>query len=71
MDKKIAEYKKEHPIGQSFHSGLYGFQRYRDCLDLSGCVYPTLRQAQLARARAAENVDVLDAFFALRDFRRS
>ena len=47
------QYKKEHPVRQSFHSGRWGFERCGDCVNLNRMVYRTKRAAQLARAREA------------------
>ena len=45
------DYKKRHPVNQASHTGLWGYARVYDCLDLSRCYYKTRRAAQLARAR--------------------
>ena len=51
--KGINQYKQAHPIGRAFHTGLWGFARVHDCLDLSQCIYRTRRAAEMARADAA------------------
>ena len=55
IEKKVFldDFKKNLPIGQSFHSGGWGFDRVLGCLNLNKCTFKSKRAAQLARARAA------------------
>ena len=50
----VAEYKSENPVGRSFHSGLWGYERYLDGLNLNRCIYGSKRAAEMARAEDAE-----------------
>ena len=49
----VAEIKKGEPVGRSTHTGLWGFERVHDCLNLNRCIYPSERSAKIARHRAA------------------
>ena len=49
----VAEIKKSEPVGQSSHTGKWGFERVHDCLNLNRCIYPTERSAKIARHKAA------------------
>ena len=46
-----AEYNKAYPVVQAFHTGLWGFERIYDSVNLNRCVYKTRRAAELARDR--------------------
>lgn len=50
---QIKTFKKSHPIGRNFHTGLYGFVRVMGCLNLNRCIYKTKRSAEMARAQQA------------------
>jgi hypothetical protein len=50
---KVEAFKKAHPVGQSFSSGKWGFERACDCLNLNRCIYDSKRAAEMARAEAA------------------
>lgn len=43
--------KREHPIVQAFHTGLWGYARYLDCVDLNQCVYKSKAAAERARKK--------------------
>jgi hypothetical protein len=49
----IANFKSSHPVGQSFHTGKWGFDRVCDCLNLNRCIYSSRKAAEMARAEAA------------------
>lgn len=49
----IAGYKAGHPVGRSFHTGLFGYERYLDGLNLNRCTFSTKRAAEMARAKEA------------------
>ena len=51
--KLIAEYKESHPVNQSFHTGLWGYERVMDCLNLNKCTYKSELSAKQARGKAA------------------
>lgn len=53
MTESEKEIIKEYPVGQSFHTGKWGYARVLDCLDLSKCIYRTKRAAVIARNRLA------------------
>jgi hypothetical protein len=42
----------KHPVGQSFHSGGWGWQRVNDCLNLNTCTFPTKMAATRNRNHA-------------------
>ena len=54
MKRLIAEYKTEHPIRRSLHTGLWGYERYLNGIDLNRCTFETKRAAEAARAKDAE-----------------
>lgn len=39
------EFSKQYPISQNKHSGLFGFERVYNCLNLNKCIYKTVQQA--------------------------
>ena len=39
------------PIGQNFHTGLWGFLRVNGGLNLNECVYKTHKSATIARTK--------------------
>lgn len=48
------QYTKRYPIHQARNTGLYGFERVHDCLDLSKCVYSSRQLAGRVRRSAYE-----------------
>lgn len=50
----IESYKSAHPIGQSSSSGLWGFARVNDCLNLNKCSFKSKQTASRYRTEAAE-----------------
>ncbi len=52
----IEKIKKELPVSQSSHTGLWGFERVMGCLNLNRCIYRTERSAILARAKWARDI---------------
>lgn len=61
-DQLIADIKAAEPVGQSSHTGMWGFERVHDCLDLNRCIYPTERSAKIARHKAAvRHVSMLES----------
>ena len=50
----IKEFKAHHPVARCLHSGLWGYERRYDCLNLNRCIYTTKRAAEMARGRDAE-----------------
>ena len=49
----VKNFKANHPIGQDFHTGLYGYARIHDCLDLRFCTFKSEKSAQIARGKQA------------------
>lgn len=52
-DQLIAEYKEKHPVRSSRDTGLWGFERVQDCINLNKMTYRSERAAKVARHRAA------------------
>ena len=46
------EFCRTHPVVQAFHTGLWGYERVYDCVNLNRCIYKSERAAKLAREKA-------------------
>ncbi len=56
--KKYASYKefaKDFPIQQAVNTGLFGYERVYDCINLTRCIYKTRSEAGKARKQNFED----------------
>ena len=52
--REIEKFRSANPVRQSHHTGLWGFARVYDSLDLNRCIYASKRAAEMARSEAAQ-----------------
>ena len=61
IKKREEELKKNNPVRQSSQSGLWGFERVGDCINLNRCVYESEHTAKIARSKWASDVASIEA----------
>jgi hypothetical protein len=50
------------PVCQNFHTGLWGFEKVNNALDLKKCIYKTEREAKLAREKYIKEIEAILVF---------
>ena len=48
----LKEFAERYPVRQATHTGLWGWERVYDCIDLRHCVFRSRRDAERDRAQA-------------------
>lgn len=61
MEKRVENLKASHPVKQSSGTGLWGFERVCDCINLNRCVYKSEHSAKIARSKWANEVASIEA----------